>query len=175
MSWSLCCGDSCEEGKITIPAPGGNLLLLPMSRAARGLGRQARMAAGCDGDPVVKGATHKAQHLLILIHHVVQKTAHHRASFQFLTLSLLPSPATVCPGNTVSSAFGWGLSHKKKKAMYEQTTGYDPTAGSLPENGNRPGPYSATRLAAGPATLQPCLPGWREHPGLACPGRSRPL
>jgi single-stranded DNA-specific DHH superfamily exonuclease len=50
------------------------------------------MAAGCDEDPVVKGATHKAQHLLILIHHVVQKTAHYRASFQFLTLSLLPSP-----------------------------------------------------------------------------------
>ncbi|MGN5151135.1 hypothetical protein ACTG23_15045 [Aeromonas enteropelogenes] len=102
---------------------------------------------------------HKMQHFLIPIGQGVQKTVHYRVSFQFLTLSLLPLPATVCPGYTVSSAFGWGLSHNKKKAMYEQTTGYDPIAGSLPENGNRPGAYPATRLAAGPATLQSRLPG----------------
>ena len=165
---------SLQGGRPDAPSSRGPTTAWRCLRGASPSGDSCRRAR-CYTGHVVHSIPHKVQHFLILIRHSVHKSVHHRVSFQFLTLSLLPPPATVCPGKTVSSAFGWGLSHKKKKAMYEQTTGYDPTAGSLPENGNRPGPYSATRLAAGPATLQPCLPGWREHPGLACPGRSRPL
>jgi hypothetical protein len=78
-----------------------------------GLGRRPEWLRGVTGSGC-EGATHKAQHLLILIHHVVHKQPIIEVSFQFLTLSLLPSPATVCPGKTVSSAFGWGLSHKEE-------------------------------------------------------------
>lgn len=102
---------------------------------------------------------YKTQLILIAIIYPAQKMTHYRLTLQHLPLLLLPSSATVCLGYTVSSAIGEGLSHKKKKAPYEQTTGYDPTAGSFPENRNWPGPYSAARLAVGLTTLQSRLPG----------------
>ena len=66
------------------------------------------------------------------------------------------------PRQTVSKRHSDGACHTKKKAMYEQTTGYDPQPDLSQKTGTGP---VRTRLPFGgrPATLQSCRPGRREH------------